>query len=651
VPEPTSNPAEATARGERALLIAVFLLALWAYVRAAPPDVAAEGDCCEYVTAAYLGGVPHQPGFPTYMLLATGVAAIVPAEHLARALNWMSCLFGALTVAVVALVALRLARRAAPGASEWTVRGAAVLAALLIGGATEFWNQALSAEVYTLSTFLLALCLERWSAGGSPRRLAAAALYAGLGCGAHYDVGVPCVLLVAAGALRARRELGLHGLARIAGGFTLGLATFLYLPLRSLADPALDFGDPETPARFWRALTLADMPTGKAIAREWGLLFRQIGAVAHLGTEQWPAWVGALFVLGAVACLARRALRGTGLGLAAVFVLDYAGILVNANYEVVDERINELRFLFLPAYLVLALFAGLAVAWLAGALEARARLVARALVCALALVLAPWLAAQARRLDKSADRVFREYGEALLAVPEGPAVLFTWGDNAWMPTFYLQTVHGLRPDVTLVAAGLLHHDWYREQLRARFPELVLDESAPGVAGIARANLERVNLYHADPRVQELRGFQEVPSGVLMRILPAGEPALPLVPPAPAFSPPYAVLDKRERSVRADVLQAYVRTALWCRGAGYLAQATQAFEQGLALTPPEPRMEEFHLARSGLLLELGDFEAARGRLDAAREAWTNAGIEAPGSSPAALAAKRMESFSPAPRSRP
>ncbi|HEX6884556.1 MAG TPA: DUF2723 domain-containing protein [Planctomycetota bacterium] len=628
---------------DRALVVGLFLACLLAYGLTAAPGLVAEGDCGEYVACARVGGVPHQPGFPTYMWAAWGLGALVPAEHLARALNLLSSLCGAATVACTALVALRLARRAAPASGAWVARGAALTTACVLGGATEPWNQALGAEVYTPSTLLLALCLERATACAGPGRWPLAALWAGLAFGAHYNAGVPAALLVAGGVLVERRALGPRGLARTLAGFALGLASFAYLPLRSLADPPLDFGDPETPARFLRALTLADMPTGKDVGRGLDVLGAQVAAVLGLAGEQGPAWLVLLLVAGAVACLRLPALRRAGAVLAALVVVVYAGILANANFELADEKVYELRFLFLPAYQGLALLAGLGCAGLALLVERRVRRAEAVPALVVVLACLPWLAGQARRLDKRADRLFHEYGEALLAVPEGPALLLTFGDNAWMPVAYLQTVHGARPDVVLVAVGLLRHAWYRAQLRARVPGLVLEENAPGVAALARANHARWNLYHADPRPQGVAGFQEVPTGVLMRLVPEGEPVTPLVPPAPDFTAPFAWLDRRERSVRADVVQAYVRTALWWRAAGHPAAAEEAFGQGLALVAPEPRMEEFHLARAGLLLELGDLRASLGRIGPARDAWLEVGVEASGSPPARLAEQRLSTF--------
>ncbi len=630
-------------RGDWALALCVFLLAAALYGSNAAPGIVAEGDGSEYVAAARVAGIPHAPGYPSYMWLASGLARLVPAEGLARALNLLSACFAAATVGLVALLGARLARRAFPEAGELPTRAAGALAGIGLASATEFWNQALSAEVYTLSTFLLASCLVLLHASDAPRRLTWAALVAGLAFGAHYDVGGPAAVLVAASAWSARHELGARRLARLVGAFALGLTTFLYLPLRSLADPALDFGDPETPGRLWRMLTLADMPTGKAFARELGVLWQQLGAVAGLAAGQWPAWVFALSALGLFAFTRRGAALGAGAALVAVVVLDYAGILAMSNFALVPEEIYELRFLFLPAYLALALLAGLGLAGLASLLAPRARF-AVPLLCLLAgAALVPWGLAQRRLLDKRDDHVLREYGLGLLAAAEGPALVFTFGDNAWMPLVYLQTVEQARPDVTVIAAGLLRHAWYRRALVARSPGLVIPEDSPGVAGIARANLGRVNLYHADPRTQSLAGFQEVPSGLLMRIVPAGERVAPVVPPAPAFGARYAVLDRRETSLCADVPNAYLRTAQWCRQNAHAAASAEAARQGLALAVPEPRLADVHLVRAALWLELGDGLLAQGRTAEAGAAWQGALQEGVDSPHVALAKKRLAAF--------
>ncbi|MEQ1891206.1 MAG: hypothetical protein ABL998_01585 [Planctomycetota bacterium] len=411
------------------------------------------------------------------------------------------------------------------------------------------------------------------------------------------------------------------------------------MPLRSLADPAIDYGDPETPARLWRALVLADMPTGKAIARPLGQLVAQLYAVARLAWAQWPGFAHAAVALGVVAAARRKSLRGFLAAGVLVVLVNYAGILANANFELDPGPIYEVRFLFLPAYVIGALFAACAAGALLGLCARAGRHAVPVVGLLLCAALLPATHARHSVLDKHADRVFPDYGRALLAVPEGPALLFAFGDNAALIGAYLQIVERERPDVILIAAGLLRFAWYREQLRAAHPELELDDSAAVVA-LARANTARFRLYHAHPEPQGFQGFVEVPTGVLTRIVPAGERLDPLVPPTPSFTPAWAPLDLRERSVRADVAMGYARTATFWRARGDPATALEACAAGLALVAPEPRMAEFHTARAALLVERGDAELARGRRSEARTAWEAARAESDDPQVVALVARRL-----------
>jgi hypothetical protein len=627
-------------RGERPFAVLVFVLVLALYVRTAAPGIVIEGDGAEYTAAAMVGGVPHQPGYATYMCLAWPLARMAGAEHAARALALLSAFFGALAVALASLVTLRLLRRARADAPLACAFVASAFGALALAGTTELWNQSLSAEVYSLSAALLAWVLLLTLASARADRLAWAALASGLAYGVHYNVGGPTMLLVLVFAWRERRALGRRGLVRVGAAFVLGLATFLYLPLRSLADPAIDYGDPETPARVWRALVLADMPTGKAILRPFGLLADQVLAVLELVPEQWPLAVLVLAFVGfGVACV-RRELRGFAAAGAGIVLVNYVGILANANFELEPERIYELRFLFLPAYVVVALAAALALGTSLSFLARRGPTIALAAGGVACLALAPGLVQRFAVLDKHANRVFPDYGRALLAVPEGPAIVFAFGDNAALILAYLQIVERERPDVVVIAAGLLRFPWYREQLRQQHPELVVAEAASGVVPLARDNAERFRLYHAQPEPQGFAGFVEVPTGVLMRILPQGAALEPLVPPPPEFTAAWTPRDMRERSVRADVAMGYVRTAEFWRGRGDVRTALAACEAGLALVVPEPRMEEFHLARAALLLALGDAELGRGRRTEARAAWEAARAESSAPEVAELVERRL-----------
>ena len=118
----------------------------------------------------------------------------------------------------------------------------------------------------------------------------------------------------------------------------------------------------------------------------------------------------------------------------------------------------------------------------------------RAFAAALALATAaapvalnggPWIAGGAPDATLALDA-----GRALLGSAPAGAVLLTAGDLDSYPLWYLQAVHGLRRDVTVVIVPMLPAGWYRAELARRWSLLDPDPrwlgQGPTLAGIGAA---------------------------------------------------------------------------------------------------------------------------------------------------------------------
>ncbi len=78
-----------------------------------------------------------------------------------------------------------------------------------------------------------------------------------------------------------------------------------------------------------------------------------------------------------------------------------------------------------------------------------------------------------RSMDQSRNHIARFFAEDVFATVAPGTMLLASGDAVIDPLLYLHTVEKLRPDVTLILVPLLPADWYLQQLRERYPDLVI----------------------------------------------------------------------------------------------------------------------------------------------------------------------------------
>ena len=252
-----------------AALLAVALFAV--YVAGAAPTIYV-GDSGELATAVYVLGIPHPTGYPLYVLLGKLWTELVPLGSIAYRMSLFSAACGALACALVYRVGRQLD----------LPPPAALFSALVLAFAPSFWGEANVQRVYTLNALFVALATARravrWDAArdaalvrghavspvgsappitrswrcmplrsASPRPCASRRWRAATASAPPWVRSAWCGRGAVA-APRVAADAGALGLS--AAAFALGLFPYLYLPLRSRADPPLDWGDPQTLERF-----------------------------------------------------------------------------------------------------------------------------------------------------------------------------------------------------------------------------------------------------------------------------------------------------------------------------------------------------------------------------------------------------------------
>lgn len=356
-----------TQRGILITALIVFVAALGVMWLNAAPTVTFH-DSGEFAMAAASGGIPHPPGAPTWTILATLFVKIGHFHDPARGTNLFSGLWAALTLALLCGLTQVWVSLAFPKLSRWGAPAAGLTSVLILMHSTAFLEQSFTTEQYTLMTALMvAILASATSLVLKPRASMAGVL--GLLWGlaiANHPSQITLGLLVLWAVLAGSKQQGFLKLAgACAAGLFAGLMVFLWLPIRSHANPIMDWGNVETWDRFkWAILRKqwGTRPMSQAPPNLLGEWFASYDPLGQLGI------VGLLLGILGIFVLVKKQMMWLGWLAAAVIpyaVLMLIGHLKQANVNldyIVEYGVTDWH---LPIYLGFAAGASMGMAFLA----------------------------------------------------------------------------------------------------------------------------------------------------------------------------------------------------------------------------------------------------------------------------------------------
>lgn len=420
-----SYPAQVRQRFSKFLPpLAAFFVTLLVYGVTAVPDITIafhSGDGGELITAVMTGGIPHPPGYPTYLLLGK-LAAQLPVWPIAFRFNLFSAVCGAFAAAITSATGRLL------GLSDWY----SIMPGLMLAFIPLVWQQAVVTEVYTLNLVFISLFL--WSVAG--RR---STWLVGFLLGLSLTTHLTSILLLPLALLSVPK----HQLSHLSVGFILGLTPFFGLSWLSRPDSPIVWGEPDSLAGWWWLVSAQiyqpnqlALPARKIMPRllDWGSSW--LRQLAFVGWALLP-WSGQQTT---------NKKQWWGLVGTAVAYLVYA-FFYNTSDAIV---------LTLPAWLLLSLS-------LAAAFK---RLRSWGLVLPFALILLNF-----NQIDRVELHKTRPFAEQILSSSPPNAILITSGDPDIFALWYFHFVEEQRPDLIVVDDRLFAFDWYRTRLKALYPEL------------------------------------------------------------------------------------------------------------------------------------------------------------------------------------
>jgi len=441
-----------------------FFISFGVYLQTLNPSVSLY-DAGDMITAAYVLGIPHPPGYPFYCLFGRLLTTLLPCGNIAFKMNMLSALFGSLACLFLYLIVQRITGSII----------ISIISSSLLAFSYTFWQQSTFAGQYighlTFSLLLILLILK----SEEKKYLYLFSFFLGLSLTHHrqtlFVIFGGCIFLLSRAIFikkhkRKKKFLikpWLINLALLFILFLIPLFLYLYLPIRASANPPLNWGDPDTLQRFISHIK----------GEQYKFLFLKLSLKEHIlrmtsqikcqFTNQFTLFPVILGVFGIVLMLVFDFL---------LFILLFSIISVNVFISSAYNHPSIELYYMLPCA-ILSIFIGYTIFQLMKLLK---RInISLSFLGIIFLYLSFSLFLKNYNLNnRSRDYSTYDYGMNILRPVSKNAVVFVSDDTHTFPTEYLVYVENARPDISLVDTHLLEFEWKANLIKGQFPDLSFD---------------------------------------------------------------------------------------------------------------------------------------------------------------------------------
>ena len=525
-------------------LILSFIVPFALYMATLAPSVTFF-DSGEFLTATASLGSAHSPGYPLFLMYAKPFTWL-PLGNIAFRVNIATAFSSSLACLMVYILTTSILRAEVLLEDRRfnliAIKCAGLAAALSFGVTPRLWLQSNHDKPYPLLAFICAIIfylLLRWQeqyreGNERPSYVYICTFMAGLAMAVHQTVVLmlPAWFLILV--LADWRVIFRIKEFILATAFALlGFSVHLYLPIRALSNPLLNWGDSKTVHQFLWHFLRKGYPTEPPV-RSMALIWAQIRAF-NISREF--TWVGVALTLLGLVWLWRKnqTVFIAYLVSAALFLSVIAGYL-NTPMEVIFLT----EEFFTPLYLLTAVMIGVGLFMLLGFAVRSAQLPEHVgfrvygVVALLFITLPSALCAvNYYENDQHNNYIAFDYASnSLRSLPQN-AIMFTWGDSGAFPLWYLQGIERMRDDVDLPHTPHLVFNWYLDSMPHVFKDSNLrkfdvsslgPEAALRIAVSENLGFRPVYIDFSTRYSVEFKDFLPIQRGIVYRVRKMNEPS-------------------------------------------------------------------------------------------------------------------------------
>ena len=459
------------------------------------------GDTGELITAAATLGIPHPPGSPIWVALVH-LFTYIPVSSIAYRVNLSSAFFVAASSLVLYILTLDILNqiikkyknhnpyesltkkqlkrqrdqiekffKSQNGKSELLEKFAPLITltiVLVYSFTFPILSHAVYTEVYPLNTLFYVIILffvTQFIIKNSVKYLYASMFIFGLAITNHYLILLAFPTIFIAAAVSYKNVVKPKVLFTSFIVFLLGLSFFLFLLIRSKANPPIDWGNPENLTNFLSVIQrkqfdskqifqtgIVSLPIQKfaGISDFVMRIFQSFYTLFKIVTQAYTYLLAAVGLIGIYAfyryhrkffILFMTSFLATGAGFAFL-----TGLSVSANDKMTP---------FLPALLSFAVFIAIGIAYIF-------KYITRISYFILAFPIY-FIIINFNAVDMHPNTIAYDHARLMLKLVSKNAIIFTEENNWLFPLAYLQIVEKQRPDVTIYDRnGNIFNDIYKE---------------------------------------------------------------------------------------------------------------------------------------------------------------------------------------------
>jgi len=426
----------------------IFFITFIVYIITIAPTLTSE-DSGELIAAAHSLGIPHPPGYPFWTSIAK-LFSLIPLGSIPFRCNLLSAFCAALAMAVIYRILFRLTGH----------RVISISCVLLFAFSPMMWSQAVITEVYSLHVLLYSIMLDRfllWMGSQKKEDFILFVFFLGLSLSNHHlslTIIPPALLvifLLQPGVLKKKEVMAPAILF-----FLLGIVLYIYLPVRSINNPAMDWGNPENLSNFFDHVSRKQYGLSKTSKSfDPSALRARFEFVLLWLKEQFPIPLLLIGCMGVYFGFLKERMRC--FFLVASYLMGSFVLALTLNFNIEYLQLMDVSVFFLTSYIPFILLIGIGFSGIYEHFKINQYVQKFKNVFFLLLPLC-FLLPNFSRSNMSDNYFALDYATSILRETGRESILFSSGDNHLFPLYYAQMVERRRLDVTVCPSNKSLHD-------------------------------------------------------------------------------------------------------------------------------------------------------------------------------------------------